>query len=189
MSREQFVEWVTDAILSLPQDMKAVLRMVEDPELGDEARVAAAGALLHVLSASGAIPGARGVLAHVGDVLVLRLVLERLERDWPDVIARHREESPELLGRLQEELETARNYLGELMVVLDRAADGASQQSHHGHSASQCVHDIESSNWLYDTVQEAIVEQFEFDEDEVAREVKRVDQILPPLRSRAATLK
>ena len=31
---EAFVEWVNDAILSLPQDLKAMLRIVEDPEIG-----------------------------------------------------------------------------------------------------------------------------------------------------------
>lgn len=189
MSRERFMDWVEEAILSLPQDMKAVLRIVEDPEVTDEGRVDAAGALLHVLSASNAIPGARGILAYVDDVLVLRLVLERIEKKCPEAIARHREESPELFGSMDEELAAARAYLGELIQVLERAADGVSKLSHQGHSASDCVHDTETSNWLYDTVQEAIVDQFDLDEDDVARETKRVDQILPHLRSRAATLK
>jgi uncharacterized membrane protein YkvA (DUF1232 family) len=186
MSREQFTEWVGEAILSLPQDMKAVLRIVEDPEVDDQGRVMAAGSLLHVLSASNSIPGARGILGFVDDVLVLRLVLERIEQTNPDAIARHREESPELFDG---GLELARSYLGDLIKVLEKAAENVSKLSHQGHSAKECVHDLEVCNWLYDAVQEAMVDQLEFDEDEVMRETKRVDQLLPHLRNRAATLK
>jgi uncharacterized membrane protein YkvA (DUF1232 family) len=188
MSRERFVEWVREAILSLPQDMKAVLRIVEDPEVDDASREAVAGALLHALSASNAIPGARGMLGFVDDVLVLRLVLERAEKANPEAFARHREESPELFVSHDEGLEATRAYLGDLIKVLEKAADNVAKLSHQGHSAKQCVHDTEVSNWLYDAVQEAIVEQFEFDEDEVFRETKQIDTILPHLKSRAATL-
>lgn len=189
MSRERFVEWVSDAIVSLPQDMKAVLRIVEDPDVDDDSRVAVAGAILHVLSATNAIPGARGILAYIDDALVLRLVLERAQKASPDAMARHREESPELFATHEAGLASARAYLGELMDVLERAADGVPKLTHMGHAAKECVHDTEGSNWLYDAVQEAIVEQLEFDEDEVARETKQVDTILPHLKSRAATLK
>ncbi len=34
MERDQFEEVAREAILSLPQDMKAMLRVVEDPDLG-----------------------------------------------------------------------------------------------------------------------------------------------------------
>lgn len=189
MSRERFVEWVTEAILQLPSDMKAMLRIVEDPELSDESRVAAAGALLHVLSQHNSIPGTRGVLSYVGHVLVMRLVLERIRKDCPDAMARHAEESPELLGQLDEELGVTREYLGDSVRVLEKAAENVSKLKHEGHSAKECVFDTEASNWLYDTVQEAIVEQLEFDEDEVARETKRIDSIKPSLETRAQSLK
>src|SRR5690606_13745860 len=113
MSSARFEEFVRDAILSLPQDMKAVLRIVEDPDIDDAGRVAAAGALMHVLSASNAIPGMRGILAYVDDVLVLRLVLERLSKSSPEAMARHREESPELLSELDQQLAVTRAYLGD----------------------------------------------------------------------------
>lgn len=186
MSRDQFVDMVSESILSLPQDLKAILRVVEDPEVDDESRVQAAGALLHVLSGANAIPGMRGILAHVGDVLLLRLVLEETEKRSPDAIARHREESPELFSPLNDQMKTARDYLGELIEVLITASKGLSKLNHQGHTPEKCVHDTESSNWLYDAVHEAIVEQLEFDEDEVAREAKGVDKILPHLKSRLA---
>lgn len=186
MSRERFEQAVCEAIVSLPQDMKAVLRIVEDPDVNDEGRVMAAGALIHVLSASNAIPGQRGILAHVDDVLVLRLVLERLEKNNPEAIAKHREESPELFDPLDGQLEATREYLGELIQVLDTAVDGLTKLSHHGHKAADCVGDTEGATWLYDTVQEAMIDELDFDEDEVARECKNVDRIIPHLRTRLA---
>ena len=187
MAREEFVEAVSEAILSLPQDMKAVLRIVDDPDIDDESRVSAAGALLHVLSATNAIPGMRGILAYVDDILVLRLVLERIEKASPEAIARHRKESPEFFEPIASQLAAARAYLGDLMVVLDRAVDGVAKINHQGHVAAECVHDTEGGTWLYDAVHEALVEELEFDEDEVVREAKGVDRILPHLRTRVAS--
>jgi len=182
--KEKFAELVREGILSLPQDLKIVLRIVDDPDIDDESRVAAAGALMHVLSASNSIPGMRGILGHVDDVLVLRLVLERIEKKNPEAMAAHREDSPELFADLDDQLEVIRGYLGELTKVLDRAVDGLGKQNHQGHPAERCVRDTDAGNWLYDAVQEAIVEQLDFDEDEVAREVKAVDQIVPHLQNR-----
>ncbi len=186
MSRERFEDVVCEAIVSLPHDMKAVLRIVEDPEVSDEGRVLAGGALMHVLSAANAIPGQRGILAYVDDVLVLRLVLERIEKDNPEAIARHREDSPELFSGLDEQLAVTREYLADLITVLDHAVDGVSKLSHQGHTAGECASD---STWLYDAVQEAIVDELDFDEDEVARECKQLDKLLPHLKTKAATLK
>lgn len=179
---------MTDGILSLPQDLKVVLRIAEDPEIDDEGRIAAAGALLHVLSSSNAIPGMRGILAFVDDVLVLRLVLERVEKTNPDVMARHRTDSPEEFARFDEQMKLSREYLGDLIVVLDKAAESVGKLKFEGYSATQCGADEEAMTWLYDAVHEAIVERLEFDEDEVARETKRVDQILPHLKNRVAAM-
>ncbi|MCC6875851.1 MAG: hypothetical protein IT378_16205 [Sandaracinaceae bacterium] len=181
---EKFADVMRDAILALPQDMKAMLRIAEDPDLEDEQRAMVAGALLHVLSGANAIPGLRGMLAYVDDVIVLRLVLERLERDAPDVIAPHRASSPELLEPLASQLASIRAFLGESLSVLEKQIDGLSKLSHQGHSAQQCAHDEEAGTWLYDAVHEALVNELDFDEDEVARAVKGVDQIPAALSQR-----
>lgn len=187
MAQEEFEEAMREAIMSLPQDMKAVLRIVEDPDLDDESRTLAAGALLHVLSAQNAIPGQRGIIAYVDDVIVLRLMLERLEERAPEVMASHREDSPELMEPLEEQMTAVREYLGGLLQVLDKAVDGLPKLNHQGHSATDCARDEDASTWLYDAVHEALVDELDFDEDEVARELKGVDKIRRPLEQRLAT--
>lgn len=188
MGSDRFVEVVTQGICSLPQDMKALLRIFDDPEIDDANRQLLAGALLHVLSAHNAIPGQRGILAHVDDVLVLRLALERVEKAMPEAIARHRADLPELFEPHDDNLAVAREYLGELMIVLDEAVNQCLKMSHHGHAAKDCL-DEEGATWLYDAVQAIIVEELELDEEEVAREVKNVDKILPHLKSRVTAMK
>ena len=106
MSREQFIEFVQGAIVSLPQHLKATLRLVDDPNIPDEGRVIAAGALIHWLSGSNTIPGLRGgVLSYVDDVLVLRLAYARIEQIAPEAMAKHRADWPEVFGQLTEEVE------------------------------------------------------------------------------------
>ncbi len=187
MGQEEFAGVVREAILSLPQDMKAMLRIVEDPDLDDEHRTLAAGALLHVLSGTNAIPGLRGLLAYVDDVIVLRLVLERLQREAPEAMARHRDDSPELLEPLEEQMAAVRGFLGNLLTVLEKACEGLPKLTHQGHSARECAHDDEGNTWLYDAVHAALVNELDFDEDDVGRAVKNVDQILRPLQQRLSS--
>lgn len=184
MSRERFVELMTPALNRFSQDLKSVLRIVEDPEMDDETRIAAAGALLHVMSSTGAIPGVRGVLRHLGDVLVIRLMLDRVRTASPKAFEKYAGESPEMLGPLSDELEAMRAYLEDRVLVLDKVVDKFPKLNHQGHQAADCIGDTESSNWLYDSVHEVLVHEIEFDDEDVARELKQVDQILDPLSAR-----
>jgi hypothetical protein len=102
-------------------------------------------------------------------------------------MARHREDSPELLEPLPEQMSTVRAYLGELLTVLERACDALPKLTHQGHTAKECALDDAGSTWLYDAVHEALVQELVFGEDDVARAVKGVDQIVRPLQQRLAT--
>ena len=184
MSRDRFEELMSEAVIGLPHNMKSVLRIVEDPEVDDESRTTLAGALLHVLSQSVAIPGVRGTLQHVGSALVIALALEKAKQKSPEALASHQESAPELLGPLDEQLEVARAYLGDGMAILDEVAAKLHEQNHQGHAAPQCVTDTESSNWLYDAVHEALVETVEIDDDEVSREIKDSPRIKKNLVAR-----
>jgi hypothetical protein len=185
MSREQFIDFVKAGILSLPQHLKGTLRLVDDPNIPDEGRAVAAGAILHWLSGSNTIPGVRGgVLSYVDDVLVLRLAYARIESIAPEAMVRHRADSPELYGRLTEEVALVRSYLGEGMAVLDKAVERIAQQKHHGRTAAQCIADEEAGSMLYDEVQAALVD-LDLEEEAVSRALKQLDPVLEGLRQRA----
>ncbi len=184
MSRERFIELMTPALARFGQDLKSVLRIVEDPDVDDESRVAAAGSLMHVISASGAIPGVRGVLQHLGDVLLIRIVLDRVRQRSPEAFERHLGESAEMLEPLSDELEAMRAYLGDSVSVLEKEAEKLPTLHHQGHDPRACVEDTESATWLYDAVHEALIDEIDFDDEDVVRELKQVDRIIPPLESR-----
>ena len=184
-ARDGFMNAMIEGVLALPNDLKALLRLVEDPDLDDESRIDAAGGLIHVLSGSNAIPGVRGLLAYVDDVLVLRLLVERIARRSPDALARHSDESSRLLESWDAHLGASRAYLGELMTVLERAADGCRTLVYEGHDAAACAHDTAGANWLYDEIQERVL-KLDFAEDDVARALRGLDQVLPQLRTRIA---
>ncbi len=184
MSREQFVSFVRGAILSLPQHLKGALRLVDDPNIPDEGRVVAAGAVMHWLSGSNTIPGVRGgLLSYVDDVLVLRLAYARIESIAPEAMARHRADSPELFGGLTEEVALLRSYLGEGVAVLDKAVERLAQTKHHGRTAAQCVADQEAGTMLYDEVQSALVD-LDIEDEAIGRALKQLDPVLDGLRQR-----
>jgi hypothetical protein len=183
-SREQFIEFVKAAIISLPQHLKGALRLLDDPNISDEGRAVAAGAVLHWLSGSNTIPGVRGgLLSYVDDVLVLRLAYARIEGIAPEAMARHRADSPELYGALSEEVTLMRSYLGDRVAVLDKAVEKLAQTKHHGRSAVQCVTDEEAGTMLYDEVQAALVD-LDIEEEAVNRALKQLDPVLDGLRQR-----
>ena len=184
MSRERFVELMSPALTRFGEDLKSVLRIVEDPEIDDQSRVAMAGGLLHVISSSGAIPGVRGVLRHLGDVLVIRIVMDRVRQSSPEAFQKHSEEFAEMLEPLSDELDAMRAYLGDRVLVLEKVVEKFPTLNHQGHQAAACVNDTESSTWLYDAVHEALIDEIDFDDEDVVRELKQVDSILAPLASR-----
>ncbi|MDH5673493.1 MAG: hypothetical protein OEZ06_15165 [Myxococcales bacterium] len=185
MSRARFIEFLEGAILGLPQHLKAALRLVDDPDIPDEGRLAVAGVLLHWMSGTNTIPGVRGgTLSLVDDVLLLRLAYERVEQVAPEVMAQHREDSPELFGNLADELETLRGYLGEGIQVLETAMSKIGLLKHQGLTSRQCVDDPEAGTALYEEVQAALVD-LDLEEDEVARDLKKIDPIVTSLKQRA----
>jgi len=175
---------MSEAVIGLPFNLKNVLRIVEDPEVDDESRTMLAGALLHVLSQSVAIPGVRGTLQHVGSALVIALALEKAREKSPEALGTHAETMPELLGPLDDQLGVAREFLGEGMTLLDEVAAKLHEQDFQGHAAPQCIGDTESSNWLYEAVHEALIETVEIDDDEVTREIKDSPRIKKNLEAR-----
>lgn len=173
------------AVIALPSDLKSLLRIVEDPEVSEDSRTRLAGALIHVISHGAAVPGVRGSLQHVGSVLLCRLALEKATETSPDAMAAHMSLEPELMEPLEEQLKVAREFLGEGMSVLVESADKLDKLNFEGHSAEECVRDVDAGTWLYDAVHEALVEIIDIDEDDVRREIKGVARIAKNLNARA----
>jgi len=184
MSRERFLQVVEQAILSLPSSLKTILRIAEDPDVPDEERGIAAGTLLHWLSAANTIPGVRGLLGYVDDVLIIRFALEQLGSLEPAIVQRYREDSPELFDSLTNELDVIREYLGPATSIFEKATATIRKIKYKGYSVDQCILDDDSVNWLYEEVQSSLIE-LDLEEEEVARVLnKGIDSIIDILRKR-----
>lgn len=184
MSRERFHAFIQQALLSLPQLLKLLLRISEDPDLPDECRVAAAGAVMHWLAAGNTIKGQKGALEYVDDVLVAYLVLEKLDDSAPEEMERYRRDMPDVFSSLAEELALIRSHLGEGVAVVERVAGTPAKLRFKGRTAEQCVQDEEAANWFYEEVQSAMVD-LDLEEDEVSRALRGLEDALATLRQRA----
>lgn len=120
----------------------------------------------------------------MGDVMVIRLVLAGVRDRSPDALQKHLEESPEMFEPLSDELDAMRGYLADRVSVLEKVVEKFPTLNHQGHQAAACLDDGESSTWLYDAVHEALIDEIDFDDEDVVRELKQVDHILAPLSSR-----
>jgi uncharacterized membrane protein YkvA (DUF1232 family) len=183
MSRDSFVQLVREALLTMPQTLKAILRIVEDSEVPDQGRALAAGALVHWLSRTKTIPGVSGVLAYVDDVLLIGIVLERLESLAPEVIARYLSDLPEPLVSPTKAVEVMRDHLGPVLTVLDKAAAEVIKLKHKGRTIDQYIGDEQAGNRLYQDVQSALIE-LDIEESELIPALKGLDAIFEPLKRR-----
>ncbi len=183
MSRERFLEFIRHALLSLPQLLKLLLRISEDPDLRDGCRIAAAASVMHWLAAANTIKNQKGPLSYLDDVLVLYLALERLNAEAPEEMARYHQDTPDILAELDEALKLIRQRLGSDIALLERALGKMEKLRFKGRTAEQSVQSEEASNWFYDEVQSALVD-LDLEEDEVARAVKGVNAALDTVGDR-----
>jgi hypothetical protein len=186
MARERFVAMMKQAIVGLPQNLKAALRVAEDQDIPDDGRALVAGAVVHWLSRTNTIPGVRGVaLSNVDDVLVLWLALERLTKMAPEALSRLTADAPELFETLEEDLNVTRAYFGPAMSVLEQALERVVKLKHMGRTAAQCVKDESAATMLYEEVHQALVE-FDLEPDAVGRELKDLDALVEELRKKVS---
>jgi len=184
MSREGFVEAVREGLVLLPQHIKLLLRVYDDPDVPESGRVLASGSLVHWLAGANTIPGVRGILAYVDDLLLMRLALARLDALAPEALARHREDSPEVLDGLDAQVSLIRVRLGAAVAVFEAALDRIGDFKHMGRTATECVLDGDAGTMLYEEVQAALV-NLDLDEAAVVRALKGLDGALEGLQRRA----
>ncbi len=185
MTQDTFSEFVAECIAALPRDMKTVLRVVDEPDIGDEDRAKTAGLLLYILSGANALPGLKGVMAYVDDAFLLRLVMQQVRSAAPEALESHIEAAPELFDDLDGHIDIIRAELGAgLFALLEKSASTLSGVTYRGHTAKGCAASEDESTWLYDAVHEELTEKLDLDEDEVVRESKTIRDIIERMQLR-----
>ena len=184
MSRnEEFISFMSRAVSELGQDVKILFEMLDDPDFSDDERLRVAGALLYLLAPGDLVPDTYGLLGHTDDSLVFRMTMARCLTQSPARKAHYGARYPEVFEPLDGDLEVCAAFLGELYEWLQQWLLQLGKQEYKGKRAEVFLDDLEEGSWLYDEVNEALLD-LEFDEDDLNRELRRIDRILPVMREK-----
>jgi uncharacterized membrane protein YkvA (DUF1232 family) len=181
--KEEFVEFLARSINELQQDVKILFEMLDDAEFNDNIRTRVAGALLYLLAPGDLVPDSFGALGHADDSLVLRMSMAATLRSNEERAGHYRDRYPEVFETMDRDLEVARAYLGDIYPWLEDWLEKLEALEYKGKRASVFVEEVEEGSWLYDEINEAMLD-LEFDDDELSRELRRIDRILPVLREK-----
>lgn len=144
----KFLETLSQGLVSLPFDLKVLLEAVSDSDLEHGAREVAAAAVVHIINPKdgNVDPPAR----HAEDVVLLRLALAKIVADGGQDAAAFRERFSENYSNLDEELNTFRSALGDLVDWLDSRWGILLKAVYAKKKVSQFVDDEEVGTFLYD---------------------------------------
>jgi uncharacterized membrane protein YkvA (DUF1232 family) len=181
--KEEFVAFLSRSIIEIPQDVKVLFEMLDDGDLGDDARVRVAGSLLYLLAPGDLVPDSFGLLGHADDSLVFRMTMAATLGDVPDRAGHYRDRYPEVFGSLEADLAAARGFLGDVYPWLEERLAALATIEFKGKRAPMFLEDVDEGSWLYDEVNEALLD-FEIDEEELARSLRKVDRIVPVMRQK-----
>jgi hypothetical protein len=144
----RFLETLSQGLVSLPFDLKVLLEAVSDLDLEHGAREIAAAAVVHIITPKDGNVDAP--TRHTEDVVLLRLALARiLSEGGPDAAA-FRDRFPENFTRLDEELATLREALGDLVDWLDKRWSLLTKAVYAKKKISTFVDDEEVGTFLYE---------------------------------------
>lgn len=181
--KEEFIGFLSRSITEISLDVKIMFAMMDDPEFTEVTRTRVAGALLYLLAPGDLIPDTFGLLGQSDDSLVMRMTMSYMLSERPEQEDYYRERYPEVFETLQQDLEIASNFLGEIYPWMEKYLEKMVTIEFKGKKAKDVIEDVEANSWLYDEINEALLD-LEYDDDELNRELRRVDRILPVMQEK-----
>lgn len=181
--KDEFSGFLFRSIVELPQDVKIMFEMLDDTNFSDSTRLRAAGALLYLLAPGDLIPDTFGLLGHADDSLVLRMTMDLILRLEPERAEVYRTRFPEVFDTLEADLAAASRFLGDAYTWFVQYLEKLGAIEFKGKKAQVFIDDVDASSWLYGEVSEALLD-LEIDEDELNRELRKVDRILTVMKEK-----
>jgi uncharacterized membrane protein YkvA (DUF1232 family) len=128
---------------NLRQDLRDFLHVVcDDQDLDDALREEAIGAVFYGLTPGDVIPDSNNPpLGYVDDALALRIVLGEIRERAPSAFERYRERLPELCETLNEDLDAARAFLGDLYELFVQRVRQAKDLAYKGKTVRDSLMD------------------------------------------------
>lgn len=148
-SERAFVESFTEALVSLPFDMKVLVEAVVDPDLPASCRELAAAVLIHIFNPKDG--HVEAYLRHAEDVVFVRLALDKIRQEGSEASQDFQAHWSESFAELDAELGAYRAAFGdELIDWLDGRWPVLRKGLYAKKHAAQYVQDEELGKKLYD---------------------------------------
>ncbi len=139
MSEDQakYLETFPTWLRSLGDDAEAISSVLEEDGASDDAREAVAGGLNYLFKSLDLIPDGIDDIGYLDDAFVLRVAADLASRDAGDIDA----EKLAVLGRLANECETVREFLGDNYERLESYVRGLRKGAARGRAVTDILSD------------------------------------------------
>ncbi len=174
-----FLSRVSEYLVSLPFDLKALQEAASDPDLDRAARETAAGTIMNTLAPQ----EGEGLLRFVDDVFLVRAGCAAVARLGGADVEGFRSRFPEIYDRLDEDVRIFEQQLGPLWTWLTGKIETFPKLTFKGKRASQYVDNEENLALLYEEGLE-FQTNYNVTEEQVRNKLRRVDQVLELLAKR-----
>lgn len=180
----RFLSTVSSWLCSLPHDLRVLFEAKDEPNLEREAREAAAGAILYVLSPEAGSTDPDFV-AFADDAILLRAALRRIAEKGGEGARSFQSRFAEYYDSLDQDLEVCRAAMGDTFDWLLGKLDGLPKLNYKGKKVPLYIDDDEAVESLYEDSL-AFATDYPIDEAKLSMRLKKPETLLEPLRRRAA---
>lgn len=143
-----FLDTVSQALISLPFDLKVLLEAVADADLEHPVREMAAATVVHIISPKDGNVDAP--VRHLEDAILLRLALSKIAAEGGEGAGAFRDRFADNYANLDAELSIFRQVLGDVVDWLDSRWAGMQKVLYARKKISMFVDDEEVGTFLYD---------------------------------------
>ena len=180
-AERSFLSRVSEVLLSLPFDLKALQEAASDPDLDRSAREAAAGAIVHTL-----LPQeGDGPLRYIDDVFLVRAAFLAVQARGGEAFGSFHARFAEIYERLPDDVQLFEQQLGPLWNWLVSKIDQFPKLAYKSKRAAQYLGSEEELAQLYEEGLE-FETNFNVTEQQVKNRLRRADQIVELLNRRHA---
>lgn len=180
----RFLTIVTSWLCSLPHDLKVLFEAKDEPNLEREAREAAAGAILYVLTPQPSSSDADFV-GFADDAIMLRCALRAIIAKGGEGASGFKERFQEYYENLDADLELCQQAMGDTLTWLLTKVEGLPKLSYKQKKVPTYIDDEEAVESLYEDSL-AFATDYPIDEEKLSMRLKKPETLLEPLRRRAA---
>jgi uncharacterized membrane protein YkvA (DUF1232 family) len=171
---KNFFEWIQEWILSLPIDLKVLLEISGDSEMGIPARSLAVGTLAYVVYFADLIPDKIPVLGLIDDVIVIRLSLEVIRGLEPERMKYYEGKYPTTFARFAEAIEVLKSALGLIYDALMALVEKLKNRRFKGHTAEEAARSEEVREEMFDEAMEYVANLSGLEEED-KREIREAE--------------